>query len=825
MLHRAALPRRERLEHAAHLAHRHPGIRQPHNPLLGGPRREERRQLRPELLAALDPLRIRAEPLVVGELGPPEGAAEPPEETVVGSGYGDRRVQGLERLVRDDVRVRVAVAPGLAPGHERGLRDVRQRGLRDLEQRDLDMFATAREQRGENRRRRGIAGEHVHDRHAHLYRFARTGDRHQPAFGLEDEVVAGPVVAEAADRAVDEIRIFLRKLCVADAEPVARAAAKVLDDDVGVDGEPPCHLVRPGPREVEGDAALAAVHREEVRRLTGRVRRPPRPRLVPLPGPLDLDHVRAEVGEQHRAVRARQHTRQIEHPEGQHRGIVRRCRQPGSERIGRCREDRGVDDGLLLLLVGAVLAASIVVALGAARTGLPVLVAFLGLGMLLGSDGPGGIAFDDAHLARRVGTVGLGLILYEGGLQTSWRRLREVAVPAAILSTVGVVVSMLVTGAGARFLFDLSWLEALLLGAVVASTDAAAVFATLRSTHVRRRLARTLEAESGGNDPMAIALTLGLIAWIEQSDYGTGDLVLLVTRQLGLGLVIGIAAGAAASWVFARIPPAIGAFAPVASIAAAALAFGAADTIGGSGFLAVYLVGLAVGSTPSRYRRQLVAFHEGVAFIAQVTLFVVLGLLVFPHDLPDVALQGLALASVLVLLARPAAVWASTAFSRYTNPERLLLGWAGLRGAVPIVLATFALSAQVPHRETIFNAVFFVVLVSMIVQGTTLEQLARRLALVSPAPPVPEAPLEVGPLSKLELIDFAVAPDHAVNGSAVRELGLPRNALIAVINRDGETIPPRGSTVVRAGDRLFVLVPRANRADLEDVFSRWRRRV
>jgi len=484
-----------------------------------------------------------------------------------------------------------------------------------------------------------------------------------------------------------------------------------------------------------------------------------------------------------------------------------------------------VDDGLLLLLVGAVLAASIVVALGAARTGLPVLVAFLGLGMLLGSDGPGGIAFDDAHLARRVGTVGLGLILYEGGLQTSWRRLREVAVPAAILSTVGVVVSMLVTGAGARFLFDLSWLEALLLGAVVASTDAAAVFATLRSTHVRRRLARTLEAESGGNDPMAIALTLGLIAWIEQSDYGTGDLVLLVTRQLGLGLVIGIAAGAAASWVFARIPPAIGAFAPVASIAAAALAFGAADTIGGSGFLAVYLVGLAVGSTPSRYRRQLVAFHEGVAFIAQVTLFVVLGLLVFPHDLPDVALQGLALASVLVLLARPAAVWASTAFSRYTNPERLLLGWAGLRGAVPIVLATFALSAQVPHRETIFNAVFFVVLVSMIVQGTTLEQLARRLALVSPAPPVPEAPLEVGPLIKLELIDFAVAPDHAVNGSAVRELGLPRNALIAVINRDGETIPPRGSTVVRAGDRLFVLVPRANRADLEDVFSRWRRRV
>ena len=482
--------------------------------------------------------------------------------------------------------------------------------------------------------------------------------------------------------------------------------------------------------------------------------------------------------------------------------------------------------GPVLLVVGAILAASVVVALGAARTGVPVLVAFLGLGMLLGSDGPGGIAFDDAELARRVGTVGLGLILYDGGLQTSWRRLREVAVPAALLSTVGVVVTALATGAAARLLFDLSWLESILLGAVVSSTDAAAVFATLRSTGIRRRLARTLEAESGGNDPMAIALTLGLIAWIEHpSTYGIDNLVLLIVRQIGLGLVVGVALGVAAMWVFARIPQAIGAFVPVASVAAAALAFGAADTIGGSGFLAVYLVGLAVGSTPSRYRRQLVAFHEGVAFIAQVALFIVLGLLVFPHELPHVALDGLALAFLLVVVARPVAVFASTAFSAYSNRERLLLGWAGLRGAVPIVLATFALSSNVPHNETIFNAVFFVVLVSTVAQGTTLERFAKSLGLVSPAAPLREAPLEVGATSELELIDFAVASDHAVNGSAVRELGLPRAALIAVINRDGEAIPPRGSTIVREGDRLFVLVPRANRADLEDVFSRWRRRV
>ena len=481
--------------------------------------------------------------------------------------------------------------------------------------------------------------------------------------------------------------------------------------------------------------------------------------------------------------------------------------------------------GGTLFLVGAILAGSAVVALGAARIGVPALVAFLGLGMLLGSDGPGGIYFDDVELARTVGVISLAAILYEGGLSTSWRRLRQVAVASALLSTVGVATTAVLTGAVAYYLFNLSWLESVLLGAVVSSTDAAAIFATLRFTNIRRRLARTLEAETGLNDPVAVALTIGLIDWIQKPNYAFSDLALLFTRQLGLGLLVGIVLGAAATWVFARLPPLFDAFAPVASVAAGALAFGTADILGGSGFLAIYLVGLAIGSTPSRYRQQLVVFHGGLAFLAQVVMFIVLGLLVFPSDLLAVALPGLGLAVLLVVLIRPVAVWISTAMSKFTARERTLLGWAGLRGAVPIVLATFVLSSNVGHSETIFNAVFFVVLISALLQGTTLEWVAERLELVDPRPPAVTAPLDVNALGSLELVDFDVAGEHSIAGAAVREIGLPRSALIAVVARGSDTISPRGSTVIEPGDRLFVLIPRTKRPELEDVFLRWRRRV
>ena len=478
-----------------------------------------------------------------------------------------------------------------------------------------------------------------------------------------------------------------------------------------------------------------------------------------------------------------------------------------------------------LFLVGGVLLLALVAVLVARRLSVPVLVLFLGLGMLLGSDGPGGIYFDDADLTRTLGTIGLIAILFEGGLTTDWRDLRRVLVPALLLSTVGVAATAGVVGVGAYYLFDLSWPAAFLLGAVVGSTDAAAVFATLRFTRLRRRVASLLGAESGANDPMAVALTLGLIAWIAEPAFGAADIGTLLLRQLELGLVIGVGIGLLAAHALPRLPTDLAPFAPVASVAAAALAFGTADAAGGSGFLSVYLVALWIGNTPMPLRRPIVAFHEGLAFLAQIALFIVLGLLVFPSQLGGVALAGVALTLVLMLLARPVAVLASTAFQGYGKRERLFLSWAGLRGAVPIVLATFAVSEGVAAANEIFNAVFFVCLVSALVQGMTLEPLARRLRLTTETRPFYAPPVEVGAIRELggDILEHEVVVGDAVVGSFVREMGLPRTAIVMLIVRAGVGIPPRGSTQIEAGDRLYVLVSEDARSEVEALFETWKR--
>jgi cell volume regulation protein A len=480
-----------------------------------------------------------------------------------------------------------------------------------------------------------------------------------------------------------------------------------------------------------------------------------------------------------------------------------------------------IDDQILI--GGAILVLAVGSAVGTRRLRFPLLITFLGLGMLLGSEGLGGIYFDNADLARSIGIVGLIAILFEGGLTTDRHDFRPVFAPAILLSTAGVLVTAVVTAAAAHELFDFSWAKALLLGAVVGSTDAAAVFATLRFTRLRRRLGTLLAAESGLNDPMAVALTLGFIAWVQQPAYGAHDLTLLLVRQLGLGLVIGLGVGFVASWLLPRMPTDFAPFAPVASIGTAALAYGVAAAAHGSGFLSVYIVALWIGNTPMPLRRTIVAFHEGLAFLAQVVLFIVLGLLVFPSQLGPVAWSALALTAVLLFVARPLAVVASVTPFGYSLREQLFLSWAGLRGAVPIVLATFALSANVGGSNTIFNAVFFVVLVSTLAQGLTLEPLARGLGLTTEARPFYSPPVEVGAIRALggDIIEYEVAGSDAVVGAHVRDLGLPRSSIVMLIVRDEAGIPPRGNTTVRPGDRLYVLVRGEARGDVEELIGRW----
>jgi len=468
-----------------------------------------------------------------------------------------------------------------------------------------------------------------------------------------------------------------------------------------------------------------------------------------------------------------------------------------------------LEEDLLLLVAGGLLFLAVAGAWAASRVSVPTLVAFLGVGMLIGSDGLGivDLGFEDADLVRKIGVVCLAAILFEGGLTTRIDHARQVALPAVVLGTVGVVVTAVVVGATARVLFDLSWSEGLLLGAVVGSTDAAAVFATLRTTGVQPKLGTTLEAESGVNDPMAVALTIGLISWVSAPDYGALDMALLLLHELGLGLVMGVAIGLAAAWAFARLPEQLAPFAPIFSLACAAIGFGAPAVAGGSGFLAVYLVGVLFGNVTSPHHGTVASFHEGFAFLSQIGLFIVLGLLVFPSDLVGVIGTGLILAAVLTLVARPLAVLISTAPFAFTMQERALISWAGLRGAVPIVLATFPLSEGLSESPTIFNAVFFVVLASVLLQGTTLATVAERLGLAEERPPTHQQPIDPHIMRSLgsDAFEYVVQPDDEVAGMHVRDLGLPDGALVALIIRDGEAIPPRGSTVIEPDDRLYII--------------------
>jgi cell volume regulation protein A len=455
----------------------------------------------------------------------------------------------------------------------------------------------------------------------------------------------------------------------------------------------------------------------------------------------------------------------------------------------------------------------------------PGLLLFLFLGMAIGSDGLDWIDFNNYTLARRIGIIALALILFEGGLTSGLLEIRPVLAPAISLAVVGTIITAVVTGFAAVWLFDLSTLDGLLLGSVLCATDGAAIFAMLRGSTLKRRLATTLEGESGFNDPIAVLLVLGFIEWLQHDDYGLANMVVLFIRQLGIGLAIGVVVGVAAVWALRRVTLATAGLYPVATLAIAAVAFGGADALHGSGFLAVYIAGLALGTVGIPAQQTVTSFHQGLAWVGQVVMFVALGLLVFPSHFDDVWFRGTVLALVLVFVSRPVAVAISTLPFRFSWGDRVVLAGAGLRGAVPVVLATFPVIEGVSGSTRLFDVVFFAVLLSTVIQGTTFEPGARLLGATTSEPAMPRPLAEAGTIRRLgaEVLEYEVGPEDAVIGARVRDLGLPREAVVNVIVRDDEAIPPRGSTLLRPGDRLHVLLRSELSRDVHRIVERWRR--